>query len=121
MLVHIMLSLLIPCLTFYLIYFFKTLVSKNVHLQLTHMPQESLLAPDWRSIKGQALAPGSSIKQPSRKQFIDSTSLSDSKSTEASTSMSMDELCAVDSASVPSTSRVAEARQHSYCESMALL
>ncbi|KAM4096399.1 rho GTPase-activating protein 7 isoform X1 [Castanea sativa] len=70
--------------------------------------EESLLGTDWRSIKGQALAPGSSIKQPSRKQFIDSTSLSDSKSTEASTSMSMDELCAVDSASVPSTSRVAE-------------
>ncbi|KAK7813773.1 rho gtpase-activating protein 7 [Quercus suber] len=76
--------------------------------------EESLLGTDWRSIKGQALAPGSSIKQPSRKQFIDSTSLSDSKSTEASTSMSMDELCAVDSASVPSTSRAAEARQHSY-------
>nr|POE91078.1 rho gtpase-activating protein 7 [Quercus suber] len=70
--------------------------------------EESLLGTDWRSIKGQALAPGSSIKQPSRKQFIDSTSLSDSKSTEASTSMSMDELCAVDSASVPSTSRAAE-------------
>ncbi|KAM3692611.1 hypothetical protein ACB098_08G100600 [Castanea mollissima] len=70
--------------------------------------EESLLGTDWRSIKGQALASGSSIKQPSRKQFIDSTSLSDSKSTEASTSMSMDELCAVDSASVPSTSRVAE-------------
>jgi len=70
--------------------------------------EEGLLGTDWRSIKGQALAPGSSIKQPSRKQFIDSTSLSDSKSTEASTSMSMDELCAVDSASVPSTSRAAE-------------
>ncbi|KAK4607428.1 hypothetical protein RGQ29_001319 [Quercus rubra] len=70
--------------------------------------EESLLGTDWRSIKGQALAPGSSIKQPSRKQFIDSTSLSDSKSTEASTSMSMDDLCAVDSASVPSTSRAAE-------------
>lgn len=121
MLVHIMLSPLISCLTFYLIYFFKTLVSKNVHLQLAILLQESLLGTDWRSIKGQALAPGSSIKQPSRKQFIDSTSLSDSKSTEASTSMSMDELCAVDSASVPSTSRAAEARQHSYCESMALL
>nr|POE81142.1 rho gtpase-activating protein 7 [Quercus suber] len=70
--------------------------------------EERLLGTDWRSIKGQALAPGSSIKQPSRKQLIDSTSLSDSKSTEASTSMSMDELCAVDSASVPSTSRAAE-------------
>ncbi|XP_065625745.1 rho GTPase-activating protein 7 isoform X1 [Quercus suber] len=82
--------------------------TENVHLQLAILLQESLLGTDWRSIKGQALAPGSSIKQPSRKQFIDSTSLSDSKSTEASTSMSMDELCAVDSASVPSTSRAAE-------------
>ncbi|GMY16017.1 rho GTPase-activating protein 7 isoform X4 [Fagus crenata] len=70
--------------------------------------EESLLGTEWRGIKGQVLAPGNSIKQPSRKQFLDSTSLSDSKSTEASTSLSMDELCAVDSASVPSTSRAAE-------------
>uniref|UniRef100_A0A2N9FMF7 Rho-GAP domain-containing protein n=1 Tax=Fagus sylvatica TaxID=28930 RepID=A0A2N9FMF7_FAGSY len=83
--------------------------------------EESLLGTEWRGIKGQVLAPGNSIKQPSRKQFLDSTSLSDSKSTEASTSLSMDELCAVDSASVPSTSRAAEARHHSCCESMALL
>lgn len=41
---------------------------------------------------------------------MDSTSLTDSKSTEASTSMSMDELSAVDSAAVPSTSRAAEVR-----------
>lgn len=70
--------------------------------------EESLLGADWRNMKGQVLASGSSTKQPSRKQFMESTSLSDSKSTEASTSISMDELCAVDSASIPSTSRAAE-------------
>ncbi|KAG2674690.1 hypothetical protein I3760_13G149700 [Carya illinoinensis] len=70
--------------------------------------EESLLGTDWRSIKGQVLASGSNIMQSSQKQFMESTSLSDSKSTEASTSISMDELSAVDSAIVPSTSRAVE-------------
>ena len=69
--------------------------------------QENLLGPDWRNVKGQGLAVGNSSRQPTRKQFMDSTSLSDSKSTEASANMSMDELCMVDSAS---TSRAAEVR-----------
>ena len=58
-------------------------------------------------MKGQVLASGSSSQQHPRKQFID-TSPSDSKSTEASTSVSVDELGAVDSASLPSTSRAPE-------------
>ncbi|XP_057955054.1 rho GTPase-activating protein 7 isoform X3 [Malania oleifera] len=70
--------------------------------------EESLLGADWRNLKGQVLASGSSGRQPARKQFMDSTGLSDSKSTGASTIVSMDELCGVDSASVPSTSRVVE-------------
>ncbi|XP_015873668.3 rho GTPase-activating protein 7 [Ziziphus jujuba] len=70
--------------------------------------EESLLGTDWRNIKGQVLVSGSGSRQPNRKPFMDSTSLTDSKSTEASTSMSMDELSAVDSAAVPSTSRAAE-------------
>lgn len=68
---------------------------------------EGLLG-DWRNIKGQALASASSSRLPSGKQFMDSSPLSDSKSTEASTSISVDELGAVDSASLPSTSRIAE-------------
>lgn len=73
------------------------------------MVQDVLIAADWRTIKGQALASASSGRQPVRKQFVDPTSsLSDSKSTEASTSISIDELYAVDSAAVPSTSRAAE-------------
>lgn len=68
--------------------------------------EESLLGADWRNIKGTGLATGSSSRQPPRKQFVESTSLSDSKSTEVSTNMSMDELCGVDSA--PSTSRAVE-------------
>lgn len=64
---------------------------------------------DFRNIKGQGLTSGSS-RQHIWKQLLESTSFSDSKSTEASTSISMDEFCAVDSASVPSTSRAAEVR-----------
>ncbi|KAG4145068.1 hypothetical protein ERO13_D05G075900v2 [Gossypium hirsutum] len=67
--------------------------------------EESLLGPDWRNVKGQELAVGNSSKQPTRKQFMESTSLSDSKSAELSVNMSMDE---VTSASIPSTSRAAE-------------
>ncbi|KAK6272587.1 hypothetical protein POUND7_009670 [Theobroma cacao] len=78
--------------------------------QLTSDPYllENLLGADWRNVKGQGLAVGNSSRQPIRKQFMDSTSLSDSKSTEASANVTMDELCVVDSASIPSTSRAAE-------------
>ncbi|CAL5425446.1 unnamed protein product [Camellia sinensis] len=69
---------------------------------------ESLLGAELRNIKGQVLTSGRSSRQPAQKQFIDSASFGDSKSIEASTSISMDELYAVDSTSVPSTSRVAE-------------
>ncbi|KAM1206284.1 hypothetical protein FF1_006951 [Malus domestica] len=71
--------------------------------------EESLLAEDWRTIKGQILASGSSVRQPSRKQFMDPASISESKSTDASKSLSVDELSAVDSVSMPSTSRAPEA------------
>ncbi|KAM1000343.1 hypothetical protein ACFX2A_007102 [Malus domestica] len=71
--------------------------------------EESLLGEDWRTIKGQILASGSSVRQPSRKQFMDPASISESKSTDASKSLSVDELSAVDSVSLPSTSRAPEA------------
>ncbi|KAK2377609.1 Rho GTPase-activating protein 7, variant 3 [Trifolium repens] len=74
--------------------------------------EESVVGNDWRNIKGQVLASGNGSRQPSRKPpFIDS-SPSDSKSTEASTSMSVDELGVVDSGSVPSTSRAAEVAEY---------
>ncbi|XP_023729339.1 rho GTPase-activating protein 7 isoform X1 [Lactuca sativa] len=68
---------------------------------------------EMRNIKGQQLTSGNSNngnnRQPSRKQLIDSTSLSDSKSTEASTSLSVDDFGAVDSATmIPSSSRPPE-------------
>lgn len=53
---------------------------------------------------------GISSKQLAKKQFIDSASFSDSRGTEASINISMDELCGVDSLSMPSTSRVSEVR-----------
>ncbi|KAF7815625.1 rho GTPase-activating protein 7-like isoform X2 [Senna tora] len=81
--------------------------------------EESLLGTDWRNVKGQVLASGSGNRQPSRKQFVDSLSPSDSKSTEASTSMSVDDLGAVDSASLPSTSRTAEAMEYARHPSVA--
>ncbi|KAL1307719.1 hypothetical protein HN51_049614 [Arachis hypogaea] len=73
--------------------------------------EEGLLGTDWRNLKGQVLAAGNGSRQPTRKQFMDS-SPSDSKSTEASTSMSVDELGAVDSAAMPSTSRAAEGTEY---------
>lgn len=69
---------------------------------------------DGRNIKGQLLAHGSNSRLPSRKQFIEPSSLTDSKSTEASTSLSVDDFPAVDSGAVPSTSRVAEVRLNTH-------
>lgn len=83
----------------------------HVCISVNVLLKESTLGAELRNIKGHVLAPGSNNRQPARKHLIDSPSFSDSKSTEASTSVSMDELCAVDSASsMPSTSRVAEVR-----------
>ncbi|GAB2246156.1 hypothetical protein Droror1_Dr00001649 [Drosera rotundifolia] len=71
--------------------------------------EESLLGPDWRSIRGQVPAAGSSSRQHSRKHFIEPTGLTDSKSSDASLNMSADELGgAVDSGVLPSTSRIPE-------------
>ncbi|KAJ9542851.1 hypothetical protein OSB04_029357 [Centaurea solstitialis] len=64
--------------------------------------EENSLGAELRNLKGQALMNG---RQPARKQFLDSASLSDSKSTEASTSLTMDDFGAAD---LPSTSRPAE-------------
>ncbi|XP_004491227.1 rho GTPase-activating protein 7-like isoform X2 [Cicer arietinum] len=81
--------------------------------------EEGVLGSDWRNIKGQVLASGNgSSRQPSRKPFVDS-SPSDSKSTEASTSMSVDELGVVDSGSLPSTSRAAEVTDYTRHPSVA--
>ncbi|KAJ7960548.1 Rho GTPase-activating protein 7 [Quillaja saponaria] len=74
--------------------------------------EENLLGTDWRNIKGQVIGSGSSSRQPTRKQFIDSTSLGDSKSIEASTNISVDAVDTADSASVPSTSRIAEVMEY---------
>ncbi|XP_054798173.1 rho GTPase-activating protein 7-like isoform X2 [Prosopis cineraria] len=74
--------------------------------------EENLFGAELRAVKGQALASSNGCKQPSWKQPVDSTSPCDSKSTEASTSMSVDELCAVDSTSLPSTSRAAEVMEY---------
>nr|XP_017257325.1 PREDICTED: rho GTPase-activating protein 7-like isoform X2 [Daucus carota subsp. sativus] len=68
--------------------------------------EENLLG--TRNLKGQGITPSNGSRQPVRKHLMDSASFSDSKSTEASTSISMDEFGAVDSASVPSSSRAAE-------------
>ncbi|KAK8582159.1 hypothetical protein V6N13_145140 [Hibiscus sabdariffa] len=68
--------------------------------------EESLLGSDWRNAKGEESAVGNSSRPLTRKQLIESSSLSDSKSTELSANnMSMDE---VNSTCIPSTSRAAE-------------
>ncbi|CAI0548651.1 unnamed protein product [Linum tenue] len=75
--------------------------------------EEVLLGADWmNNIKGAA---GSSSRQPNnRKQYMEpTTSLSDSKSTEdASTNLSMDELCGVVDSAPTSTSRPVEATDY---------
>ncbi|KAL3620333.1 Rho GTPase-activating protein 7 [Castilleja foliolosa] len=68
---------------------------------------EGSLGIDLRNNKGQLSTSGTNSRMPPRKQLVQSASMSDSKSTEASTSLSVDD--AVDSASIPSTSRAAEA------------
>ncbi|KAE8678866.1 Rho GTPase-activating protein 7 [Hibiscus syriacus] len=86
--------------------------------------EENLLGPDWRNVKGQGLAGGNISRPPTRKQFMDSPSLSDPKSIEGSANMSMNELGAVSSASIPSTSRAAEVtdyQRHSSTASSALV
>ncbi|XP_015058911.1 rho GTPase-activating protein 7-like isoform X2 [Solanum pennellii] len=72
---------------------------------------EELLGADTRNIKGQVLTSGASSRRPARKLFLDTT-LSDSKSTDASTSLSLDELGAVDSPCGPSISRAIEAMDY---------
>ncbi|KAF6155411.1 hypothetical protein GIB67_019937 [Kingdonia uniflora] len=67
---------------------------------------------NWRKIKGQFLQSASNGRQLSRKQFVDSPSVSDSKSTEATTSVSVDELSGVDSAAMPSISREVEGAEY---------
>ncbi|KAL3621961.1 Rho GTPase-activating protein 7 [Castilleja foliolosa] len=74
---------------------------------------EELSGPDQRNIKGQSPVSGSSNRQPpSRKQFTESTNLSDSKSNETYKSVSIYDLGAVDSASVASATRAAEVMEY---------
>ncbi|XP_042003353.1 rho GTPase-activating protein 7-like isoform X1 [Salvia splendens] len=63
---------------------------------------------DPRNINGPLSTSGVSNKQASWKQFVEPTNPSDSKNGEASKSLPTDNLCDVDSASLPSTSKVAE-------------
>lgn len=72
--------------------------------------QVTSLGAELRNIKGQTLISGNTSRQLSHKKFLGTTSLSDSKSTEASTSLYMDDFGAVNSAGMPSTSRPAEVR-----------
>ncbi|KAK1402814.1 Rho GTPase-activating protein 7 [Heracleum sosnowskyi] len=71
-----------------------------------------------RNLKGQGLTSSSSNRQPVRKQLMESASFSDSKITEASASISMDDFGA-NSASVPSSSRAAEVMDYPRHQSVA--
>nr|DAD29315.1 TPA_asm: hypothetical protein HUJ06_030783 [Nelumbo nucifera] len=72
--------------------------------------EESSSGGDWRTIEGQVLPSPSGSWQFSRKQCMNPTSLSD-LSTEASTSINIDELCRIDSCILPS-SRTAEGMEY---------
>ncbi|KAK9128990.1 hypothetical protein Syun_017787 [Stephania yunnanensis] len=68
---------------------------------------------DWRNAKAHVTPPAGNSKLFSRKQGAEFASPGDSKSTEASTSISADELSAIDSAaSMPSTSRAMVDMEH---------
>ncbi|KAI3795882.1 hypothetical protein L1987_38542 [Smallanthus sonchifolius] len=71
--------------------------------------EETSLGAELRNIKGQTLMNGNTSRHPARAQFLDSTRFSDFKSTETS----MDDFRAIDSASMPSTSRPAEVVDYS--------
>ncbi|KAF5767859.1 putative Rho GTPase activation protein [Helianthus annuus] len=75
--------------------------------------EETTLGAEFRNIRGQTLMNGNTSRQATRVQFLDSTRLSDSKSSETSTSLSMDEFGAVDSAIMPFTSRPTEVIDYS--------
>uniref|UniRef100_A0A7N0TIN8 Uncharacterized protein n=1 Tax=Kalanchoe fedtschenkoi TaxID=63787 RepID=A0A7N0TIN8_KALFE len=79
----------------------------HVNHERKQRTEESSLSADWRNIKGQVLT-SSNVKHLPRKQALEHMNTSDSRSTEASPSVSADELCANDSASVPSSSRIVE-------------
>ncbi|KAE9463299.1 hypothetical protein C3L33_04801, partial [Rhododendron williamsianum] len=79
-----------------------------VNHERKHRTEESLFGAELKNIKGPMMTSGISSKQLAKKQFIDSASFSDSRGTEGSINISMDELCGVDSLSMPSTSRVSE-------------
>ncbi|CAN4119814.1 unnamed protein product [Withania somnifera] len=64
-----------------------------------------------RNVKGQVVTSGASSRQPAPQLFLDTT-LSDSKNTEAYTSLSLDELGAIGSPCGPSTSRAIEAMDY---------
>ncbi|CAN4119813.1 unnamed protein product [Withania somnifera] len=72
---------------------------------------EELLGADMRNVKGQVVTSGASSRQPAPQLFLDTT-LSDSKNTEAYTSLSLDELGAIGSPCGPSTSRAIEAMDY---------
>ncbi|XP_058181771.1 rho GTPase-activating protein 7-like isoform X2 [Rhododendron vialii] len=79
-----------------------------VNHERKHRTEESLFGAELKNIKGPMMTSGISSKHLAKKQFIDSAIFSDSRGTEASINISMDELCGVDSLSMPSTSRVSE-------------
>lgn len=74
---------------------------------------QELLGSDLRNIKGQVMTSTTGTRQPSRKQLRE-TSLSDSKSSETSTSLSVGECGAVDSAPLHLTSKATEVTNENF-------
>ncbi|KAF5204248.1 Rho gtpase-activating protein [Thalictrum thalictroides] len=71
--------------------------------------EESSSGAEWGTVKTEALTSAHKGAQLPGKPVAEATSLSNSVSTGTSTNILVDELCAVDSASVPSTSKITEA------------
>ncbi|KAF8096533.1 hypothetical protein N665_0307s0059 [Sinapis alba] len=87
--------------------FDSTLAFVNHERKQRH--EENLLGAEWRNSKGAGSFGG---RQPSRKQVQESTNMVDSKSSEESGKMSVDKFSAIDSPSVPSTSRALDITEY---------
>ncbi|CAM8913456.1 unnamed protein product [Rhodiola kirilowii] len=92
----------------------------HVNHERKQRTEESLIGANLRNIKGQVITPSNGKHLP-RKQALDYMNMSDSRSTEASPSVSADELGGNDSGSVHSSSRIVESLDYQRHPSSALV
>ncbi|CAH2072367.1 unnamed protein product [Thlaspi arvense] len=90
--------------------FDSTLAYVNHERKQRH--EENLLGSEWRNSKGAGSFGVGNSRQSSRKQIPESTNVTDSRISEESGKMSVDKFSAIDSPSVPSTSRALDITEY---------